>query len=79
MQCADLEARLTEFLEGELDAATEAAALEHLATCSRCDTVLAQTRTVIDLAGRHGRTELDPVDQDRLLDRIVGAARATTR
>lgn len=73
MRCEDLEARLTEFLEGELDAATEAAALDHVAGCPRCDTVLRETRVVIDLAGRHGRDDWGPEDADRVLGRIVRA------
>ncbi len=69
--CADLEARLTDFLGGDVEPEVEAAALEHLATCERCETVLAETRSVIGLAGRHGRVELDDDDRDRLLDRIL--------
>jgi len=71
MNCSDLEANLTDFLDGLVDAETEAAALEHLATCERCDTVLAQTRVVMSLASRHGKVELDPVERSLLLDRIL--------
>ena len=71
MECAELQANLTDFLEGLLDAASEAAALEHLATCERCEAVLAETRSVIDLAHQHGRTELAAEERDRLWRRIV--------
>jgi anti-sigma factor RsiW len=71
MDCALLEASLTEFLEGELDAETEAAAVEHLATCARCETVLAGTRAVIGLAATHGRVELPGADRAHLLQQIL--------
>lgn len=71
MDCADLEANLTDFLEGLLDDASEAAALEHLATCERCEAVLAQTHAVIDLAHQHGRVELAAEERARLWQRIV--------
>ncbi len=71
MDCSELEANLTDFLDGVLDAEAEAAALEHLATCDRCEAVLAETRSVITLANRHGRTELAPRDREELLRRIL--------
>lgn len=71
MNCADLEAHLTEFLEGELDPDTEAVALEHLATCPRCETVLRQTRGVIDLAHRHGAEPLPAARRDALLASLL--------
>ena len=70
MECADLAANLTEFLEGELDAEMEAAALEHLSSCEQCELVLAQTRTVVDLSGRHGRVVLEPVAPAEVFGRI---------
>jgi anti-sigma factor RsiW len=71
VDCAELEANLTEFLEGLLSHDAEAAALEHLATCERCEQVLTQTRSVIALAAAHGRTELHAEERDALLDRIL--------
>lgn len=76
MDCAELEANLTEFLEGLLGSADEAAAIEHLATCERCEQVLTQTRSVIALAAAHGRMELDADERDALLDRILSDERA---
>ena len=72
MDCAQVEANLTDFLDGLLEPAAEAAALEHLATCERCDLVLTQTRAVIDLAGEHGRVVLAASEREDLLARIVG-------
>ncbi len=71
MECADLEANLSDFLDGVLGADAEAAALEHLATSEHCETILAQTRSVISLANRHGRVELAPGERDELLRRIL--------
>ena len=71
MQCAELAEHLTDFLDGALDSAGEAAALEHLATCERCETVLAQSRSVIGLAREHGRVTLEPGERDQLLARIL--------
>ena len=71
MECSDLEANLTDFLDGVLDADAEASALEHLATCEHCEAILAQTRSVISLANRHGRVELAPSERDDLLRRIL--------
>ncbi len=71
MECADLEANLTDFLDGVLGADSEAAALEHLATCEHCETILAQTRSVISLANRHGRVDLAPEEREDLLHRIL--------
>jgi anti-sigma factor RsiW len=71
MNCVELAANLTDFLDGVLDIEAEAAALEHLATCESCESVLAQTRAVISLAGRHGRVDLAPEERALLLDRIL--------
>lgn len=75
MNCADLEANLTEFLEGALDSDTEAVALEHLATCPRCEMVLRETRSVIDLAQRHGTEPLAARRRDELLASLLTVLR----
>ena len=75
MDCAELEANLTNFLEGELDQATETRALEHLATCERCEAVLSQTRSIIELAHRHGRQQLESSAREQLLTRILSSTR----
>lgn len=71
MECDELAANLTDFLEGELDAAFEAAAVEHLATCAACETVLAGTRSVIGLAPEVGRVEVPPALRESLLAAVV--------
>jgi len=71
MECQALAEQLTDFMEGLLDADTEAAALEHLASCPRCEHVLTSTRNVVELANEHGRPQLAGVDRDRLLTSIL--------
>ena len=75
MDCGELEAHLTDFLEGQLAPATEAAALEHIATCERCEAVLAGTRSVIELATQMGRVRLEGADREQLLQEILKATR----
>lgn len=72
MECADLAERLTDLLEGMLDADDEAAAIEHLATCDRCELVLVQTRAVMAAAAEYGRAVLDPDERTSLMARIRG-------
>ena len=71
MNCEDLAAKLTEFMEGELSAEDEVAALEHVASCTSCETVLSQTRDVVELAKDHGRAVLNDDDRDRLLSAVL--------
>lgn len=71
MHCEDLEERLTDLLEGDLEPELEAAALEHLATCDRCERVLAETRDVMRLAQEHGRPVLAETDRSRMLGAIA--------
>lgn len=58
MQCEDLADRLSELIDGELDEVTEAAAIEHLASCEACVQVLGETRSAIELVRANGRPEL---------------------
>ena len=71
MDCSDLEAMLTDFLEGLLAPAVEAAAVEHVATCQRCEAVLTGTRAVMAAAADVGRLPLEADDRDRLLGDIL--------
>ncbi|MEZ5166673.1 MAG: hypothetical protein R2695_09325 [Acidimicrobiales bacterium] len=71
MTCDELAAQLTTFLEGGLPADVEAEALDHLATCTACELVLAGTRDAIDAAGRYGQVRLEPDARAALLDRIA--------
>lgn len=71
MQCDEMADRLTQLMEGELESADETAALEHLASCERCDSVLTATRDVVRLAHDHGRPALDYEARARMLGSIV--------
>ena len=71
MNCETLAANLTDFLEGDLGEAEEMAALEHLSTCRACEVVLAETRSVVDLAHGHGRVPLTDDDRSRMLDGVL--------
>lgn len=72
MDCEQLAERLTDFLQGDLEEAEEQAAIEHLATCHACETVLSRTRDVMEAARDHGRLPLSDGDQARLWERISG-------
>ncbi len=73
MKCEEVAERLTDLMEGDLSESEEAAALEHLATCASCEVVLAETRSVAELAQQHGRTDLSDEDKDRMLSSVVEA------
>lgn len=73
MRCEELAERVTDLLEGELGAAEETAALEHLATCERCEEVLTATREAVRVVHEHGRVELDERSRARIFDAIVSA------
>ena len=72
MTCDEVFAILTDLLDGALDPEVESEALEHLATCERCETTLAQTRTVVELAADERPVGLDPVARRRILGRVLG-------
>lgn len=74
MTCEELFDRLTDFLDGALEPDEEAAALEHLATCRRCETTLEETRTLVQLADDERPVALDPAARASLLARIVDQA-----
>lgn len=71
MDCATLAAHLTDFLEGDLAPEEEMAALDHLSTCTACEVVLAETRSVVDLAHDHGRVPLSDDDRSRMLNGVI--------
>ncbi len=71
MNCAELAEQLTEFLEGELTADAELQALEHLATCGRCEMVFNQTRQTIGLVNRHGSETLAPNRREEILNSLL--------
>ena len=71
MDCEAVASRLTDLMEGDLNDADEAAALEHLASCARCEAVLSDTRSVTELARSHGRVDLSDADRDRMLGALL--------
>ncbi|GEM_PF-1076052 len=73
MDCDELADHLTDLLEGELAPELEAAALEHLAGCSRCELILAETRDIIEVAKEYGRVVPSDVDRQRMRTRLDGA------
>ena len=71
MRCEDVADQLTNLMEGDLPEEVESAALQHLATCPRCETVLAETRNAVQVARDHGRVGLSEDDRARMLAAIV--------
>jgi predicted anti-sigma-YlaC factor YlaD len=55
---------VTDYLEGALSSWERALVDAHLLICSGCAAVLAQWRTVIDLAGRLGADDVEQADPD---------------
>lgn len=76
MECEDVFANLTDLLDGQLDPEIEVLALEHLASCASCETVLAETRTIVELAADVRPVGLAGPERGSLLDRIVEEVRA---
>jgi len=58
-------------MEGDLEEVEQAAALEHLSSCSKCEAVLTETRDVVALAHDHGRVELSETDRARMLSTLL--------
>jgi len=56
--CDQLEMLLPEFFDGALTAEQEAAAADHLATCTDCRTVVSELEDVTSLSHTHGRLQL---------------------
>ena len=65
-------------MEGDLEADVEAIALEHLATCTACETVLSETQDVVSLARNHGRPDLSKDSRSRLWNKVIGDAEQST-
>ena len=71
MDCQTLADNLTDFLEGNLLESDEIAALEHLSSCNACEVVLAETRSVLQLAHDHGRVPLSDEDRSQMLEGVM--------
>lgn len=78
MNCEEVAGRLTDLMEGDLDEAEQAQALEHLASCSSCEAVLSETLDVVQLANDHGRVELSKSDRSRMLESFLGTVDGST-
>jgi anti-sigma factor RsiW len=70
LTCEDLEAHLTDFLDGALDPATVDAAARHLAECTDCRITVDRTEQVRALGATHGRLTLDAAARDRIRRRL---------
>lgn len=70
LTCADLEAQLTDFLDGALDDSSVDAASKHLAECNNCRITVSETEQVRDFGSTHGRLTLDPEARDRIRRRL---------
>jgi anti-sigma factor RsiW len=70
LPCNEFVGLVTAYLDGALSDDLRARVDQHLATCDGCRNVMAQWRTVIDLAGRLTEADVDNTDEltrDRLL------------
>lgn len=72
MKCEDMAVKLTDLMEGDLPETEEVLALEHLASCASCETVLTETQSAQELARNHGRVALSDADRDRMLSTFLG-------
>lgn len=74
MKCTELAAQLTDFIDGNLMPDVQAAALEHLATCTQCETVLAGTRALMGVAVQHGKFQLSSRERQTIINRVLPRA-----
>lgn len=73
MQCDQVFELLSDLLDGSAEPELEAAALEHLATCTRCETTFSETRSLIALAPEARPAMLDPARRAALRARLAAA------
>lgn len=76
MNCAELIAYLSSYIDNELDADLVADAREHLATCANCSVVLDTTLRTIAL-GRDQRARVVPAGRRAALFSRIQAALAS--
>lgn len=85
MTCQDVERRLSQFVDGDLDAAERAEVSSHLDTCAGCRAVAADLTRIRDAARALGPVPppdhiwLEIAGQIRLPDRLTPADAAPTR
>jgi anti-sigma factor RsiW len=76
--CKDFVELITAYLDGALPDDERSQLDEHLEGCDGCQNVLAQWRTVIALAGRLTKADVDNTDEitrDRLISTMRGLRR----
>jgi predicted anti-sigma-YlaC factor YlaD len=70
MACDQLDTLLPEFFDGTLTAEQEAAAADHLATCTDCRTVVSELEGVGSLYRTHGRQKLPNDASERIREAL---------
>ena len=78
LACKEFVELITAYLDGTLPADLSADVDEHLDMCDGCQNVLAQWRTIINLAGRLTEADVDNTDEltrDRLISTFRGLRR----
>ena len=78
LQCREFVELVTAYLDDALPDDERARVDHHLEGCQGCRTVLAQWRSVIDLAGRLTQADVDNTD-DYTRDRLLSTLRALRR
>jgi hypothetical protein len=76
VNCEKVWQEISNYLDGEVDAALRSAMDEHLRTCQRCSSVLEGTRNVIQLYGDERMIEVPSGFGQRLEKRLAQSARA---
>ena len=69
--CREIFARLSEYLDRELDPALSGCIDEHMRGCSPCEAFLASLRATVDLLGDADPVELPESVRSEILDRIA--------
>jgi anti-sigma factor RsiW len=67
LRCQEMVELVTLYLDGALDAATQARFEQHLQQCEGCAGYLEQFRTTVDAIGAIREEQIDPVFRARLL------------
>jgi anti-sigma factor RsiW len=78
LPCKEFVGLVTAYLDGALPDDLRARVDQHLATCGGCRNVMAQWRTVIDLAGRLTDADVDNTDE-LTRDRLMSTFRSLRR
>lgn len=73
MQCEDLVAYLSDYIDRELDEELVAAARKHLATCPNCHIVLDSTERMLHFARQSGPQAIPVGRRQKLFDELQAA------